>query len=119
MTEERGTHSGIWYVLKILEVSGYLAIGLAISTLACGLALWATGNIPESSDPEAVWHGQMTTVLGYALGYGFVTTIIALPVWLVGCSVRGLRWLRAWKLALLLANGLMITAIIVAFLRAA
>lgn len=100
-------------LVKILEVIGYFCIGLALSAVASGVVLWATDALPEVGIYEVFWQAQV----GAALGYGLVSTVMAVPVWLLASLLRRLRWLKAWGLALILANGLTIAAAITAFVR--
>lgn len=95
-------------LLKILEVAGYLCIGLLLGTVASLFSLWGAGTLPPV-DPDGA--GQQAP-LGYAMGYGLVATMIALPVWLVGCLAPALRWRNAWWIALILANGFILVALL-------
>ncbi|GAB5448233.1 hypothetical protein [Gymnodinialimonas sp.] len=97
----------IFMLLKGLELSGYLVIGFLLSTGASLLSLWAAGTLPAAETGGA----GLQEPVGYAMGYGLVSTLIALPVWLVACLVPALRWRNAWWIALVLANGFMLVAL--------
>lgn len=103
----------IRFGLTCLSILGYFTIGLTVSTLASGVVLWATNGLPGEGDYVVFWQGHV----GTAMGYGFVSTIIAVPLWLIGCLLPTLRWTKAWWLALVFANTLTLTAAVVAFLR--
>lgn len=114
--DEEPAAQGIQFVLlKFLEIIGYLVIGAALSAVVCGVALWLAGRMPIPTADEVAWQ----VIVGSPLGYGLVSVAMAVPVWLVGSLIRALRWLRAWWIALFLANALSVTALVVSVLRAA
>ncbi|MBY4893199.1 solute carrier organic anion transporter [Rhodobacteraceae bacterium N5(2021)] len=110
MTEGRPPFAPRRAVLKLMEIAGQFCIGLILSSAMSGAVLWATRGLPDVGDYDIYWQGQV----GTAMGYGLVSTCLAVPIWLIGSVWRRLRWMRAWWLGLVLANGLTLTAYLAA-----
>lgn len=93
-------------VLKVLELAGYVCIAFIFSTFIAGVLLWAMGSLPLGD-----WTSDdLTLTFGTAMGYAAISLAMAGLAYPLACLIPKLRWLRAWMIAVVLANLVTIVA---------